>query len=118
MGRAPLRPNTQHRPLDIAVIHPLMQPMPVLGLLGALLVSAAAFGSAAGVSKQRPGRPKAAAKAPAAASSGPKTPVRSAPDVPLLIWTGEQNGHLEPCGCSKPQLGGMLRRAGYLSSTA
>lgn len=33
-----------------------------------------------------------------------------------LVWTGEQNGHLEPCGCSKPQLGGMLRRAGYLRS--
>src|SRR5207248_2995821 len=31
-----------------------------------------------------------------------------------LVWTGEQDGHLEPCGCAKPQLGGMVRRAGYL----
>jgi hypothetical protein len=34
------------------------------------------------------------------------------------VWTGDQNGHLEPCGCAKPMLGGMLRRAGFLGTVA
>jgi 2',3'-cyclic-nucleotide 2'-phosphodiesterase (5'-nucleotidase family) len=32
----------------------------------------------------------------------------------LLLYTGEQRGYLEPCGCSKPQIGGLPRRASYL----
>src|SRR5207247_2843055 len=34
----------------------------------------------------------------------------------LLLYTGEQRGYLEPCGCSKPQTGGLPRRAAYLAS--
>src|SRR5260370_39139872 len=34
----------------------------------------------------------------------------------LLIHTGEQRGHLEPCGCTQPQIGGLPRRAAYLAS--
>src|SRR5687767_8466768 len=32
----------------------------------------------------------------------------------LLLYTGEQRGYLEPCGCSKPQIGGLSRRATFL----
>jgi 2',3'-cyclic-nucleotide 2'-phosphodiesterase (5'-nucleotidase family) len=32
----------------------------------------------------------------------------------LLLYTGEQRGYLEPCGCTKPQIGGLPRRATYL----
>src|SRR4051794_32985637 len=45
------------------------------------------------------------------------SPVSSS-DTPavLLIHTGEQRGHLEPCGCTQPQIGGLPRRAAYLAS--
>jgi hypothetical protein len=110
------------------VIHPLARPLPVLGLLAALLVGAGAFGSASSGTRQHGqlrgfapgGRQKTtpSIRNPKSEIRNRTAAARSTPDVPLLIWTGEQNGHLEPCGCSKPQLGGMLRRAGYLSSPA
>jgi hypothetical protein len=34
----------------------------------------------------------------------------------LLLYTGEQRGHLEPCGCTQPQIGGLPRRASFLAS--
>src|SRR5205809_1373379 len=39
-----------------------------------------------------------------------------APSPALLLHTGEQRGHLEPCGCTQPQIGGLPRRAAYLAS--
>ena len=27
-----------------------------------------------------------------------------------LVFTGQQYGYLQPCGCSSPQLGGLTRR--------
>src|SRR5438067_1571007 len=36
------------------------------------------------------------------------------PAVASIFYSGEQRGHLEPCGCSKPQIGGLPRRATYL----
>jgi hypothetical protein len=41
----------------------------------------------------------------------------AAPDgtaVTTLFYTGEQRGYLEPCGCAKPQIGGLARRGAYL----
>ncbi len=32
----------------------------------------------------------------------------------VLIITGEQGGYLEPCGCTKGQMGGLLRRYDFL----
>lgn len=32
----------------------------------------------------------------------------------MLFYTGEQRGYLEPCGCAKPMIGGIARRAKYL----
>src|SRR2546426_3771802 len=37
------------------------------------------------------------------------------PDVALLL-TGEQNGYLQPCGCSAIQLGGLARRYNFSQS--
>src|SRR5438132_1191472 len=37
------------------------------------------------------------------------------PDVALVL-TGEQNGYLQPCGCSAVQLGGLARRYNFLQS--
>jgi hypothetical protein len=34
-----------------------------------------------------------------------------------IFYTGEQRGYLEPCGCSKPQIGGLARRATFLKKT-
>lgn len=35
------------------------------------------------------------------------------PDLVLLL-SGEQHGYLQPCGCSRPQLGGLERRYNFL----
>src|SRR5438067_2535129 len=74
-------------------------------------------------------RPARAALAIAAALLGTATlgftmaggsaagPIASTDAAPvLLIHTGEQRGHLEPCGCTQPQIGGLPRRAAYLAS--
>src|SRR5262245_4676763 len=42
----------------------------------------------------------------------------SAPAGAVLLYTGEQRGYLEPCGCTKPQIGGLPRRASLLASLA
>jgi hypothetical protein len=61
--------------------------------------------------------------APTPAKAQPPSPVigsRSKPDAILgslgspaaiLVVSGEQNGYLEPCGCSEDQEGGLIRRA-------
>src|SRR5437879_2110751 len=38
-------------------------------------------------------------------AAGPISSTDAAPV--LLIHTGEQRGHLEPCGCTQPQIGGL-----------
>lgn len=46
-------------------------------------------------------------------------PVQAPPKVVgdlVIIHSSELLGYLEPCGCYKPQIGGFLRRAGYLTS--
>jgi Cytochrome c554 and c-prime len=35
------------------------------------------------------------------------------PDLALIL-SGEQNGYLQPCGCSRPQYGGLARRYNFL----
>jgi cytochrome c554/c'-like protein len=53
----------------------------------------------------------------AMATFGFATADRSAqPATVLLLHTGEQRGHLEPCGCTTPQIGGLPRRAAFLAS--
>jgi len=34
-----------------------------------------------------------------------------------IFYSGEQRGYLEPCGCSKPQIGGLARRATFVKKT-
>jgi 2',3'-cyclic-nucleotide 2'-phosphodiesterase (5'-nucleotidase family) len=78
------------------------RPGAALALLVLMLVGAAALGAAGPPPHQRK-------------QAGATRTTGQAPGI-SLVWTGEQNGHLEPCGCSKPQLGGMVRRAGLLRS--
>jgi hypothetical protein len=33
-----------------------------------------------------------------------------------IVLSGEQRGYLQPCGCSRPQLGGMARRYNFIQS--
>jgi hypothetical protein len=49
-------------------------------------------------------------------SSKAKTKVKTVENQVLIYATSELNGYLEPCGCFIPQIGGFLRRAGYLST--
>ncbi len=42
----------------------------------------------------------------------------SPPEEPdaVLIFTGEIRGYLSPCGCAKPQIGGVKRMAGFVKA--
>jgi hypothetical protein len=40
-------------------------------------------------------------------------PADRKPDVVLML-TGQQQGYLQPCGCSRPQLGGLERRYNFV----
>jgi hypothetical protein len=91
-------------PSRIFKAHSAPRPTLVLALLLLLLIGACALGAA--------GRPSAGGRSRKPPPSGAQPPATGV----TLVWTGEQNGHLEPCGCAKPQLGGMLRRAGYLQA--
>lgn len=61
---------------------------------------------------QRPERAPAAQAEPALFSGWPKD---TKPDAVLVI-TGQTYGYLQPCGCSRPQLGGLERRAQFIAS--
>ncbi len=37
------------------------------------------------------------------------------PDI-VLVLSGQQNGYLQPCGCSNPQYGGLARRFAFLQT--
>jgi 2',3'-cyclic-nucleotide 2'-phosphodiesterase (5'-nucleotidase family) len=63
-------------------------------------------------------RPSDALPTSRAAHSRPP-PARSGSASGLLtvIFTGEQDGYLAPCGCSQPQLGGLPRLGAFLRRT-
>lgn len=42
-------------------------------------------------------------------------PTSRRPDVVLML-TGQEHGYLQPCGCSRPQLGGLARRYNFLQN--
>lgn len=42
-------------------------------------------------------------------------PEKGKPDLALIL-TGEQHGYLQPCGCSRPQLGGLVRRYNFIQT--
>src|SRR4051812_20698545 len=44
-------------------------------------------------------------------------PADHKPDA-VLVLSGEQNGYALPCGCSRPQPGGLARRYNFLKSLA
>jgi len=63
---------------------------------------------------------ESASKAPTPVSRPPVVlfrdwPSDRKPDVALLL-SGEQHGYLQPCGCSRPQLGGLARRYTFLQT--
>lgn len=45
----------------------------------------------------------------------PGWPTDKKPDAVIVI-TGQTFGYLQPCGCSRPQLGGLERRANFIAS--
>jgi uncharacterized protein YlbG (UPF0298 family) len=94
------------------------RPAPRRGLtfqLAALLLTVASALAGTGLAKwlrsppaNIPGGEKAAAKFPGRVLADWKDP-----DL-VLIVTGQQYGYLLPCGCSKPQVGGLERRYNFL----
>jgi len=74
----------------------------VYAVLGALLWLVLLALTASGANQKRP---PAASKPPA-------------PPALLVVFSGELNGYLTPCGCAKPMLGGLPRRARYFRTLA
>jgi hypothetical protein len=54
-------------------------------------------------------------EAPPAADPFPDWPKDAKPEA-VLVVTGQTYGYLQPCGCSRPQLGGLERRANFVKS--
>ena len=86
------------------------RPTPVRTRLIAGLLLAALVGSA--VVSGVPAQPAGAQPAPPLFTAWPKD---TKPDAVLFI-TGQTYGYLQPCGCSRPQLGGLERRANLVKS--
>ncbi len=86
-----------------------------LSALGLVVVSALA-----GTGLARWLRPPEAKEGPAeraSAGARPKGPFAGWPKPDLvLVFTGQQNGYVLPCGCSKPQVGGLERRYNFLQT--
>jgi hypothetical protein len=79
-----------------------------LGGLGAFLWRAPGEDAGAGAAEEKPAKPR----------SSPRTlaeifPNWPKPDLALLL-SGQEHGYIKPCGCSKPQLGGLTRRYNFL----
>ena len=86
------------------------RPTPARTRLIAALLLAALVGSA--VVSGVPAQPAGAQPAPPLFTAWPKD---TKPDAVLFI-TGQTYGYLQPCGCSRPQLGGLERRANLVKS--
>jgi hypothetical protein len=103
-GRTPFAPAAGPAPREWLWHRAVLGALLGLSLIGlcALLQVAPGDGQAQGPG---PGKP------------GPSSPQLfrgwGKPDVALVL-TGEQRGYLQPCGCSRPQLGGMARRYNFI----
>jgi hypothetical protein len=80
-------------------------------LLGAGVVAVAAVAVAACFIKSP-------VTTPNGEQSKPKDPLfRNWPKPDLIVMlSGEQHGYLDPCGCSSPQVGGLVRRYNFLQT--
>lgn len=81
-----------------------------------LLAVAAAFGGGSLARWMRPG-PVATALAAPSGKLAAELERWEKPDLTLLI-TGQQHGYLLPCGCSRPQVGGLERRYNFFQTLA
>ena len=92
------------------------RPIAVLGLVAALLVYVGCSGqnnsssSPAGAAKTSPTPPGSSDNAKLFADWSPEP-------AGVLLISGQQEGYLEPCGCTQGQLGGLLRRYDLVERT-
>ncbi|MBN9121607.1 MAG: cytochrome c family protein [Planctomycetes bacterium] len=103
-----------------------LRPFAVLGLVSALLGSACVAGTP-GTAPTDPNVRLASGDAPKGAPPGSKEtlvggrplfadwPKGQKPDA-VIVFTGQTFGFLQPCGCSRPQTGGLERRAVFMES--
>src|SRR5689334_6599461 len=83
----------------------------VAGLIGAATLG---FTTGGGTTPDSQGASPRSARAATGEAASVEALPRSG--TALLLYTGEQRGHLEPCGCTQPQIGGLPRRAAFLAS--
>lgn len=80
----------------------------------ALLAVIAAFGGGSLARWMRPGPAMTASAAPSGKLAA-ELERWERPDLTLLV-TGQQHGYLLPCGCSRPQVGGLERRYNFFQT--
>ncbi len=91
-------------------------PPPVRGLAASLMLAGLLVVAAACSNKSETPSPATEAEQVPAPSVDFKTwPTDRKPDVVFLL-TGQTYGYLSPCGCSRPQKGGLERRANLMDS--
>lgn len=106
--------------------HPLTarvktRPLAVLGLVAALFTSACVAGTPGTVpSPPLPLNTDPPKDAPGAPTIGGRPlfadwPANVKPDA-VVVLTGQTFGFVQPCGCSRPQTGGLERRAVFMES--
>src|SRR5207248_1922505 len=79
-------------------------------LLAAGVMAGAAIAIAASCFKSGP-----PPESPAEDKNGKQHLFRDWPEPDLvLIFSGQQHGYLDPCGCSRPQIGGLVRRYNFM----
>jgi hypothetical protein len=101
------------------------RPVACAALSASLIVYVGCSGDPAGSTTRTatPGKSTSTASAAAAPGRAP-APVAASPidklmaelnnPAALLIVTGQQDGYLEPCGCSAEQIGGLIRRFDFI----
>lgn len=94
---------------------------PARRVVAAALAAGLALGAAAAACHRTdpdvadpPAAPAAPAAPPAGLGAAPGWPGDAAPDAVILL-SGETFGYLQPCGCSRPQKGGLERRANLIA---
>ncbi len=122
---------------DRKTVRPLLKTLSGSPLVGAVLLclftnwgcngSVATDESAPQESEPQPAATAAADETSSAATAGANPALQAGADSPrpkplledweapaaAILLTGEQQGHLEPCGCSERQSGGLARRADF-----
>lgn len=94
----------------------------VVGVIGLVAVAAGlVYGGASGFCVRVPDEKQSEAPPPGKEPTVGGVPLfatwpKDAKPEAVLVLSGQTFGHIQPCGCSRPQMGGLERRANFIDS--